>query len=413
MKKDGNKIILKGALIIDGIHDEPLDNYSILIEGKKIKNVEKRIEAENAREINVEGKTIIPGLIDCHVHLYFNSMPDPNEFFLSPISTWAIEAACNAGKYIKAGFTTIRDLGSPGYIGISVRNCINSGIIPGPRILASGGPLGATGGHGQSFPPWVKYKEEFSELVDGETEIRKAIRKQAAAGVDWIKVATSGGITDPVSMVDVQELSNEEIKVVMSEARRVGKPVSAHAEGINGIKAAIRAGVRSIEHGVMLNDETIKQMIRKGIFLIPTLSAFQLIKEKGLKGGIPKYAVEKNKEITKVHKKSFKKALDSGVKIAMGTDAGAPFNFHGENAYELELMNKYGMTPMQTLKSATKTASELLKLADKIGSIEPNKFADLIIVKGNPLADITLLQKKENIEIVLKEGKIVKSNESF
>ena len=401
------RVILKGGSIIDGIGDTPIDGYSILIEGKKIRSIEKNMEdlgaCASAREIDVGGKTIMLGLIDCHVHLYFNGDSDPKMSFLSPLSIWAIKAACNAKKYIDAGFTTIRDLGSPEYIGVSVRNCIDSGIIAGPRILASGRPLGMTGGHGQSLPPWVEYREELSELVDGETEIRKAIRKQVAAGVDWIKIMATGGMSDPVSIPDIQEFSDEEIGVILNESMRAGKPVAAHAEGGDGIKAVIRAGVRSIEHGIMLDDVAIKEMMEKGIFLVPTLSAPYRIREKGLDAGISEYVVEKNEKFVGFHEISFKKALDSGVKIVMGTDAGTPFNFHGENAYELELMIRYGMEPIEALRSATKNAAELLMI--NTGSIEVGKLADIIVVSGDPLEDITVLQN--DIDLVIKEGEII------
>ncbi|HIH97700.1 MAG TPA: amidohydrolase family protein [Thermoplasmata archaeon] len=403
------QIYIKNGILIDGVSHR-LKEGSVLIEGNRVKEVGdcKPLKSGKSKEIDATGCSVMPGLIDCHIHLTFNGELTHYELFLQPISTMAIKAAASAKKYVETGFTTVRDLGSFEYIGVSVRNCINSGIIQGPRVLSAGIPLTITGGHGELFPPWINFPEDnYVRRVDGKVEIRKEIRKQVAAGVDLIKVFASGGISEETTLPGIREFSDEELKTVVEEAESAKKLVAAHANG-EGMKAALRAGIKSIEHGFFLDEEGVKLMKEKRAFLVPTLKAndsLQKCDEKSL----TKPVAEKVRMIRGVPEKSFKKALENNIKIAMGTDAGSPNNHHGDNSVELSLMVKNGMSELQAVRAATINAAELLGLSDQIGSIEAGKTADLIIVKGNPLNNISILQNKDNIRCVIKEGKLLKN----
>ncbi|HIH98862.1 MAG TPA: amidohydrolase family protein, partial [Thermoplasmata archaeon] len=270
--------------------------------------------------------------------------------FLEPISTLSIKATLNAKKCIESGFTTIRDLASCEYIGVSVRNCINSGLIEGPRIICAGKALSTTGGHGEFFPPWIDFKGfkggNYVARVDGAAEIRKEVRKQIAAGVDLIKVATSSGILEEVTEPGNAEFSDEELKLIVEEAKRKGKNVAAHANG-EGIKSSLKAGIKSIEHGFLLDEEGAKLMKEKGAFLVPTLKVIDSCLKTNEKF-FTKAIARKIRKIKGIPEDSFKKALKNNIKIAMGTDAGSPNNFHGDNSVELELMVKNGMSKILT-----------------------------------------------------------------
>lgn len=405
-----NKILIKDVLLIDGVKEEATSNVSILIEDKKITKIGKGIVSpEGVEVIAGEGKTAMPGMIDCHVHICLGGEPT----FLNapmvkePLSMQVLRAVEHVSRYLPSGFTTICDLGSPEYLGVSMRNAIKQGIIKGPRVLAAGKMLSISGGHGQILPPWVSVGETFTEMVDGCDKVREAVRRQLGAGVDVIKFAATGGGIDLVSIPGGREFSDEEMEVIIKEANRVGKRTAAHAHGTAGIKAAIRAGASSIEHGMILDDEGADLMKEKGTFFVPTLAAVYWVVQRGVEGGIPEVAMEKSKSLYDSDKRSFNKVLKGGVKVAMGTDAGTPFNQHGANAFELELMVRNGMSEMDAIIATTKTASENLRISDEVGTIEEGKLADIIIIEGNPLNDIGLLQKEEKIRTVIKDGSIV------
>jgi imidazolonepropionase-like amidohydrolase len=381
---------------------------SILIEGDRIARVGKNIASQDvARIIDGKGRVALPGLIDCHIHIVLDGSPNPIIRGLrDPLSLTTIKAVNHISRYLPAGFTTVCDEGSPEYIGVSLREAINEGIIEGPRVIASGKMLSITGGHGQFLPTWIPVRETMAEIVDGPEDLRKAVRRQITAGVDVVKFCSTGGVLDPVSKPVDQEYTSEEIKVIMDEANRVGKRTSTHAQGPSGIKAAVKAGVRSIEHGTMLDDECILLMKEKGTFLVPTLVAGHRIIEFGVEGGIPEVSVAKAQSSYSIHIQSFKKALYEGIPISMGTDSGTPFNYHGDNAIELELMVNHGMSEMSAIMSSTRIAAENLMISDELGTIEEGKLADIIVINGDPLADITILQKKQRINAVIKGGSL-------
>ena len=402
------KIVIKGT-IIDGLNKEPLKQGIIVIEGKTITAIGKEGEVKIPEGAEVfQGKTIMPGMIDCHIHFCLNGEADFNQLIIqSSLSTYAIKAVNYVKRTIESGFTTVREVGSPAHIGISLRDAVNKGIIPGPRILTSGQPLSITGGHGTFLPPWIHTDFNLGLFADGVEEVRKAVRSLIGSGVDLIKLLATGGVMDIATSPGAQNYNLDELKVAAEEAHKLGKRVAAHVEGLSGTKDCIRAGIDTLEHGIELDDEAIQMVIDKGTFLVPTLLAPYNIAEHGVKGGIPEFAVKKDLEVIKVHTKNFTKAYQAGVKIAMGTDMGTPFSKHGENAKELELMVNNGMSLIDAIISTTRVASEAIGLEKSIGTLEKGKLADLIILEGDPLTDITLLQKKELIKLVMKEGEIV------
>jgi imidazolonepropionase-like amidohydrolase len=401
------KLVIKGT-VIDGLNKEPLKQGVVVIEEKTITAIGKQGEVKIPEGAEVfQGKTIMPGMIDCHIHFCLNGEPGYRQLVLeSTLSTYAIKAVVYAKRTIEAGFTTVRELGSPAYLGISLRDAIRKGVIPGPRVLTSGQPLSITGGHGTFLPPWLHSDCDLGLFADGTEEVRKAVRTLIGSGVDLIKLLATGGVMDTITSPGAQNYNLDELKVAAEEAHKLGKKVAAHVEGLSGAKDCIRAGINTLDHGIELDDEAIQMMIDKGTFLVPTLLAPYNIAKHGIKGGIPEFAVKKSLEVIKEHTKSFKRAYHAGVKIAMGTDMGTPFSRHGENVKELELMVNNDMSPMEAIMATTRVASEALGLEKSIGTLEKGKLADLIILDGDPLTDITLLQKKELINLVMKEGEI-------
>ena len=357
------KIVIKGT-IIDGLSKEPIKQGVIVIEEKTITAIGKEGEVKIPEGAEIfQGKTIMPGMIDCHIHFCLNGEADYNQLIIqSSLSTYAIKAVNYAKRTIESGFTTVRELGSPAHIGISLRDAVKKGIIPGPRILTSGQPLSITGGHGTFLPPWIHTDYNLGLFADGVEEVRKAVRTLIGSGVDLIKLLATGGVMDIATSPGAQNYNLDELKVAAEEAHKLEKKVAAHVEGLSGAKDCIRAGIDTLEHGIELDDEVIQMMIDKGTFLVPTLLAPHNIAEYGVKGGIPEFAVKKDLEVIKVHTKNFTKAYRAGVKIAMGTDMGTPFSKHGENAKELELMVNNVMSHMDSIMSTTIVASESIGL---------------------------------------------------
>lgn len=350
---------------------------------------------------DISGKSILPGLIDCHVHLCMDGSPDPiTSLSRDSTPTLALKAALHALLTLNAGVTTVRDLGGKDYVDIAIRDGIETNLILGPRIICCGKLICMTGGHG-----W-----EFGREANGTNNVREAVREQLKAGADVVKLMATGGVMTKGSNPGSAQFTLEELTAGVEEARKAGRRTASHAQGNEGIKNALKAGIDSIEHGIFLDDEAIELMFREKVYLVPTLSAPYHILRAGVKGGIPPFVVEKEKTVIKSNLQSVQKAYQAQIPIAMGTDAGTPFNLHGGNLKELEILMNVGLTPMEAIVSATKTASEVLGMERKIGTIERGKIADLIVVDGNPLEDIRLLQKKEKILVIMREGRFFKSN---
>ncbi|WP_034602609.1 metal-dependent hydrolase family protein [Clostridiisalibacter paucivorans] len=395
-----NEFLIKGAKIIDGTGKDILEDVCMVVEEGKIKYIGKEKEFGDAKEIEVldmTGKTIMPGMINSHVHILMEPIGDPFGLMTGESEAkTVIRGINNLKKHLKSGVTYFRDMGGYHFLDIELKNAIEEGFVEGPNFLASGKVITMTGGHG-----WQMGRE-----VNGADDVRKGTREQLKAGADVIKIMATGGVMTKGVEPGSPQLTFEEIKVAVEEAHKAGKKTASHAQGTQGIKNAVLAGIDSIEHGIFLNDEIIELMLKKGTYLVPTLVAPHFIIENGVEAGIPVHAVEKSKRVMSSHFESFRKAKEAGVKIAMGTDAGTPFNLHDKSAWELKLMAEAAMTNMEAIVSATKTASELLGVDKTHGTLETGKVADFIVLNENPIENIdTLLDISE----VYKNGVLVKS----
>lgn len=394
-------IVFENGKVIIG-NGEAIEKGTVAVEGNLFKFVgsNKRYHPSKKDKVfDLSGKTLLPGLIDAHVHLCVDGSADPITSLLKEsIPQTTLKAAEHARRTLEAGVTTVRDLGGKDYIDLALRDGIESGILQGPRMICSGKLICMTGGHG-----W-----QFGREANGVDEVRAAVREQLRAGADLIKLMATGGIMTKGVEPGATQFTLEELIAGVEEAKKAGRRTATHAQGTEGIKNALWAGINSIEHGFFLDEEAIELILEMKAFVVPTLCAPYHILRAGVRKGVPAYAVEKSKKVMKSHWQSVKRAHQAKVPIAMGTDAGTPFNHHGENLKEMELLVKVGFTPMEAIVAATKTASEVLGLEDKIGTLEKGKLADLVVLDGDPLKDITLFQRKEKILAIMKEGQFYK-----
>ena len=374
-------------------------------ERRDVASIERAIAApapDGARVIECAGKFIIPGLIDCHVHMSGSGVPgDLNEAATSPLAQRAWKAANYARTTLHAGFTTVRDLGAADRLNIEMAKAIESGLIEGPRLLAAGLGVTMTGGHGHGF---------LATEADGPDAVRKAVREQLRAGATAIKLFASGGVMTPGVDPRSPSFTEDELRAGIEEAHKAFRPVAAHAQATDGIKNAIRAGIDSIEHGVWLDDEAIQGMLDHGTYLVATLTAPYQIAHCGLEAGIPAFMVDKGWQVLDSHQKSFQLALKAGVRIATGTDQGTPVNYPGENAQEIVRMVDLGMSPAAALMASTAWAAELLRIDGQTGRIEPGLAADVVILDADPLEDIRVLRDQAAIRAVIQRGRVVRSD---
>ena len=405
----GELIIIHCGVLIDGESDKPQKVMSILIQEDKIIDVtEGYVNAgENDNLIDLNNFTVLPGLMDMHVHLSGESNPKKYmERFTLNLDDFAYQSTMFAERTLLAGFTTVRDLGGP--INNSLRNAINSGKVVGPRIFSAGKSIATTGGHAD---PTNGMKYELmgdpgpsKGVINGIADSRKAVRQRYKNGADLIKITATGGVLSVAKNGENPQFIEDEILEIVKTANDYGMHVAAHAHGAEGMKRAIRSGVKSIEHGTLMDKEAMGLMKKMGTYYVPTISAGEFVAEKAeIEGYYPEVVRPKAKKIGPKIKETFKRAHESGVKIAFGTDSGV--SYHGDNANEFLYMVEAGMKPMDAIKTATKTAAELLGVETSLGTIKPNKKADIIAVTKNPLNDISTLKE---VSFVMKNGVVYK-----
>ena len=405
-----SSLVIKNVRLFDGSGGPVLENGAIVVRNGRVEKtgpLNRLTLPEEAFVLDAAGYTLLPGLMDCHVHTMSNGEPSLETIILKELPTQlSIKAGVMAGRLLASGFTTVRDVGSGYFMGVGLKRSIAQGLIPGPHMVVAGNILSITGGHGDThFCPHV-HVEGFGGIIDSPDEARKEARRQIKYGVDVIKMCATGGVLSEGDEPGSAQLTIDEMKAAIEEAHKAGKRAAAHAIGTTGIKNAIKAGIDTIEHGCLLDDEAIELLLAHKVFLIPTLVAPYHIVKAGTAAGIPEYAVRKATTLVESHFESVRRAHRAGVKIAMGTDAGTPFNLHGENAFELELMVQAGLTPAEAITATTASAAAALGVEKERGTLEAGKVADILLVEGDPLADIRLLQDKSKLAVI-KAGKLV------
>ena len=400
-------VVVRAGRVLDVRSGAYRDHQMILIEGDRIREVGDERELlphvpSDARVVDLSRYTVLPGLIDAHTHLTGSPYLMGYRGLAVSVPREALLGARNARVTLEAGFTTVRNVGASGFADIALRDAINAGDVPGPRILASGPPLGITGGHCDEnlLAPEFHF---FSEgVANGVPAVMAKVREDIKYGADLIKFCATGGVLSKGDNAEFEQYSPEEMQAIVREAHRLGRKVAAHAHGARGIKDAVLAGVDSIEHGSYITDEGIAAMKKHGTYLVPTLYLEDWMVQNG---NLPPYSHQKMVAISAVAKQNIKRAMEAGVKIAMGTDAAVyP---HGLNAHELDVyVNQLGMAPLAALQSATMNAADLMGWTAKTGSLDPGKWADIIAVEKNPLDDVRVLQ---NVKFVMKAGVVYKS----
>lgn len=399
-QKAARPIVIRAARLIDGRGGGVIAPGVVIVEGDRIKAVgspAKVSTPDRARVIDVGDATLLPGLIDAHTHLVGRTLADPKvdaSNVRDPESFGAILAVGHAEKTLMAGFTTVRNVGAGNFDDIALRQAIDEGFIPGPRMQCAGHGIGMTGGHADTngYRPGLLDGDFKTGIADGPEECRRSVRYQIKQGADVIKSVATGGVLSEGDAVGVTQYDLDEMKAIVDEARKLERKVAAHAHGNEGIKIAVAAGVASIEHGSFLDDEAAQLMAERGTYLVPTLMAGERVQAAAQQGVLKGLRAEKATQAAQAMRQAIKLAVKHKVPIALGTDAGVVP--HGTNAREFLLMVEWGgMTPMDAILAATRNGARLLGWDDRIGTLEPGKLADVIAVAGNPLDDIRAMEK--------------------
>ncbi len=394
------RTLYTGATVVDGTGADPAA-ADLVVEDGRIVEIGSGLDGDE--RVDLDGKAILPGLFDCHTHVVVSTIDETRNLH-TPFGYRYFQAMENLASTLRIGITTVRDAGGAD---LGIKQAVDDGLIPGPRMQISLSMISQTGGHGD---PWVASGGEVhffprhpgvpETLVDGPEEMRRTVRQLVRMGADVIKVAVSGGVLSPRDKPTHAHLRPEELDVLVEEATAAGIFVMSHAQATPGIKNAIRAGIRSIDHGIYLDDEAIEMMLARGTWLVPTLMApLGVIDAAEAGAAIPAQSIAKAREVVEIHRASFAAAVEAGVRVAMGTDSGV--TPHGGNLRELALMVEGGMTPMQAIVATTRSAAELMGLVGELGTLEPGKRADLVVVDGDPLDVATL---SERISAVYQDG---------
>jgi imidazolonepropionase-like amidohydrolase len=398
------RTVIHAGNVLDVRTGKMLPNQTIIVENGKIVSIGTTVGEASATVVDLSDKTVLPGLIDAHTHLTMNPSFGYSTLGIS-VPREALIGAKNAKTTLEAGFTTVRNVGASGYSDVALRDAINAGDVPGPRMLVSGPPLGITGGHCDDDLLPYEFHATADGVADGVENVQHKTREVIKYGADVIKICATGGVLSKGDDPNAAQFTLEEMKAIVADAHRLGRKVAAHAHGAQGVIWASNAGVDSVEHGHLMNDEAIATLKKNGTYLVPTLYLIDWQRENAAKANLPDFLQKKMLMVSQAGKGNAKKAFQAGVKIGMGTDAAVyP---HGLNAHELNVyVVDLGMTPLQAIQTATINDADLLGLTDKIGTLEPGKSADIIAVDGNPLQDVTTLQ---NVKFVMKEGVVYKN----
>lgn len=404
------KVILCGTLFTS-VKETVSQNMAIVIEGNRIEKIcpAQEVSPVPADElIDLSDKFVMPGLIDAHVHtaMMGTEVEVDSVFAKRSIGDLALGSLKNAQKDLLAGFTTLRDVGGTNFEEIAVKKAIENKTFWGPRIVASGKPITATGGHADShFAPHTNI-DGAGFVCNSPDEIRAAVRKNMKYGAEVIKIIATGGVMSFGDDPKCSELTLEEMKAAIDTANLRGNITAAHAHGSEGIKIAVKAGITSIEHGMLMDEECIRLMAEHGTYLVPTIIAAKGIAE-GEKFGLPQWMTEKAKTVIENHYENIRKCKAAGIRIGFGSDAGVSLDFHGEQTKEAEYLQEAGLTPAEILIAATRTNAEMMRYDDRIGTLEAGKLADIVAYDNSPLEDIRTLNA---VSFVMKDGDIIKQN---
>lgn len=406
-----SKKAIKCSKMFDSANGCVLENVVIFVDGERISDVKPTASAgslEGCEVIDLTGKFVTPGLIDAHIHAGFTgagSVAGTRPY--NTLGEYTLEGLINLKDELMAGFTSVRTGGDMGYSDVALRDAIDRGDFVGPRMMVSGSHMSPTGGQSD-----VRYSPYLHEQVvhwglssNGPQGMAKLVRINIKHGADYIKFMSTGGVMSPGLTVGAQQMTYEEMKAICDTAKMYGLTTATHAHGTHAINDAIRAGVTSIEHGTMMDEEGIQLMKEHGTYLVPTITAMYRIITDGKSVGTPDWAIAKAKSVAVHHEWVFRRCLEEGIPIAFGTDCGTPCNYHGKQTIEFELMVNYGMTPLQALTAATKTASELMRRNDTIGSIEAGKYADVVAFDEDPRDNIKTMN---NCTFIMKGGEVYK-----
>ena len=397
-------VVIRAGRLLDVRTGKTLANQVIIIQDDKIASVGSGTQIPaGAQVIDLSSATVLPGLIDAHTHITMTTNFGYSRLGIS-IPREALNGARNARVTLDAGFTTIRNVGASGFTDVALRDAINAGDVPGPRMLASGPALSITGGHCDDNLLPFEWHAQSDGVADGVEGVQHKTREIIKYGADLIKICATGGVLSHGDNPQASQYTLDEMKAIVADAHRLGRKVAAHAHGAQGIRWASEAGVDSIEHGSYIDDAAIAEMKKNGTYLVPTLYLADWFLANAERIGTPPELIGKAREVMPAARKNVTRAFAAGVKVGFGTDAAVyP---HGLNAHEFAVMVKLGLTPLQAIQAATINDADLLGWSDKVGTLEPGKWADVVAVDGDPLADVTTL---ERVKFVMKGGEIIKN----